>query len=166
MKGKKAVQLILGAVLIAALVFLDQWTKQLAVANLKGKDFLVLIPGVLELGYVENRGMAFGLLQDARIFFLVVTTIALGLFLFILIRLPADKRFRPLRLGLLFMVAGAVGNMIDRVVQGYVVDFVYIKLVNFPLFNVADCCVTITAVLLFIVLVFFYKEEDYAKLGL
>ena len=46
------------------------------------------------------------------------------------------------------------------------VDFVYIKLVNFPLFNVADCCVTITAVLLFIVLVFFYKEEDYAKLGL
>ena len=66
----------------------------------------------------------------------------------------------PLALCLMMVCAGAVGNMIDRVSQGYVVDFLYFKLINFPIFNVADCYVTIAAASLVLLIMFHYKDED------
>lgn len=72
----------------------------------------------------------------------------------------AGKRYHWLKICVIMITAGAVGNMIDRITQGYVVDFLYFKLINFPIFNVADIFVTTATALLFVVLCFYYKEEE------
>ena len=79
-----------------------------------------------------------------------------------MLRMPGwqEKRYHWLKLCVIMITAGAVGNMIDQVSQGYVVDFLYFKLINFPIFNVADIYVTTATALLFVVLCFYYKEEE------
>ncbi len=153
-------------VLIPILVAIDQWTKHLALINLKGTAPLDLIPGVLSLSYTENSGMAFGMLQGGRTIFIIVTLLVLGMMTCFYFRIPEEKRMRPLSVGLVFIVGGAIGNFIDRVRMAYVIDFIYLRFINFPLFNVADCFVTWTAVILAVLLLFYYREDDLKKLGL
>lgn len=159
---QKAFRLTLAAeaVLTALLVLLDQATKLAAVSALKDGGPFVLIPGVFQLQYLENRGAAFGLLQNARIFFLAVTLIALAAVIYVLVRLPLKRRYIVLRFLMVLIAAGAVGNMIDRVFLGYVRDFLYFSLIDFPIFNVADIYVTCATILLILLLLFYYKEED------
>ena len=83
---------------------------------------------------------------------------ARGMDLFI--RLPEGRRFLPLRLVGTLLTAGAIGNMIDRTLNSFVVDFLYFKLIDFPVFNVADCYVTVGAALLAVLILFYYKEEE------
>ena len=118
-----ALYLVLAPVWVAALVLLDQRIKTFAVEQVKGTAGSSLIPGVLGLQYVENHGMAFGLLQNARFFFIVVTVLILILFGLLYLSIPEKKRFVPLSAGLVFMTAGAIGNFIDRLKNGYVVDY-------------------------------------------
>ena len=159
---QKAFRLTLAAeaVLTALLVLLDQATKLAAVSALKDGGPFVLIPGVFQLQYLENRGAAFGLLQNARIFFLAVTLIALAAVIYVLVRLPLKRRYIVLRFLMVLIAAGAVGNMIDRVFLGYVRDFLYFSLIDFPIFNVADIYVTCATILLILLLLFYSKEED------
>ena len=159
---QKAFRLTLAAeaVLTALLVLLDQATKLAAVSALKDGGPYVLIPGVFQLQYLENRGAAFGLLQNARIFFLAVTLIALAAVIYVLVRLPLKRKYIVLRFLMVLIAAGAVGNMIDRVFLGYVRDFLYFSLIDFPIFNVADIYVTCATILLILLLLFYYKEED------
>ncbi len=159
---QKAFRLTLAAeaVLIALLVLLDQATKLAAVSALKDGGPFVLIPGVFQLQYLENRGAAFGLLQNARIFFLAVTLIALAAVIYVLVRMPLKRKYIVLRFLMVLIAAGAVGNMIDRVFLGYVRDFLYFSLIDFPIFNVADIYVTCATILLILLLLFYYKEED------
>ena len=160
-KMKKA---LISIISIAVLVGADQWTKALAVANLKGQPAVPLIDGVLELLYSENRGAAFGLFQDGRIVFLILTVIVLAVMGWFFFRIPDKKRFLPIQILLPIIAAGAIGNMIDRLLNGYVVDFVYLSIINFPVFNVADIFVSWSAVLLIILLIFKYRDEDYKEL--
>lgn len=159
---QKAFRLTLAAeaVLTALLVLLDQATKLAAVSALKDGGPYVLIPGVFQLQYLENRGAAFGLLQNARICFLAVTLIALAAVIYVLVRLPLKRKYIVLRFLMVLIAAGAVGNMIDRVFLGYVRDFLYFSLIDFPIFNVADIYVTCATILLILLLLFYYKEED------
>ena len=159
---QKAFRLTLAAeaVLTALLVLLDQATKLAAVSALKDGGPYVLIPGVFQLQYLENRGAAFGLLQNARIFFLAVTLIALAAVIYVLVRLPLKRKYIVLRFLMVLIAAGAVGNMIDRVFLGYVRDFLYFSLIDFPIFNVADIYVTCATILLILLLLFYYKEEE------
>ena len=154
------------AVWIAALVILDQKIKQLAAAALKGNDGTELIPGILRLRYIENRGMAFGLLQDARVFFIVVTVAVLIGLAVLLHMIPEKKRFLPLSTGVTFMIAGAIGNFIDRVKDGFVVDYLDLAFMDFPVFNLADCFLTWTAVVLALLVAFFYSNEDLKQIRL
>lgn len=154
---------ISAAIWIAALVFLDQITKYLAAAYLSDGPF-VLIPGVFELRYLENRGAAFGILQNQRWFFLVLTAAFLVFALWFYGKIPETKRMRPMRIILIALMAGAIGNMIDRAAFSYVRDFFYFSLIDFPIFNVADICVTVSAAFLFIYIIFVYREEDFAFL--
>ena len=140
-------------------VALDQYTKALAVKHLADGP-IPLIKGVFELQYLENRGAAFGMLQNQQTFFFIVTVITLILITILYIRMPHTKRFLPLRICLVSIVAGAIGNMIDRVTLKYVVDFFYFKLINFPIFNVADIYATCASILLILLLFFYYKDED------
>lgn len=151
----------IGALLAAAaLVVLDQWTKYLAILYLKGRDAFVIWDGVFELQYLTNNGAAFGILQNQRILFLVFTAVIIAALAFVFAKLPSEKKYRPLQILCVLICAGAVGNMIDRLFRGYVVDFLYFCLIDFPIFNVADCYVTVSAVLLVLLLLFYYKEED------
>ncbi len=154
------------AVWIAALVILDQKVKQLAAAQLKGTEGAEFIPGILRLRYIENRGMAFGLMQDARVFFIVITVaILIGLVL-LLHMIPEKRRFIPLTAGIAFMIAGAAGNFIDRVKDGFVVDYLDLVFMDFPVFNLADCFLTWTAVVLALLALFFYSNEDMKQIHL
>lgn len=160
MTEKKSFFYTISAFIFAICLLLDQWTKYLAVTFLKGQEALVLIPGVLELRYLENQGAAFGMLQNQQWFFIILTIVFLVAALWMLRRIPKTGRFLPLILTIAFLCAGAVGNFIDRIVHRYVVDFIYFSLIDFPIFNVADICVTVSVIALVILLLFRYKEED------
>lgn len=151
------------AVAIIAVVLgvaLDQFTKYLAIIYIKDHS-ITLIEGVFQLKYLENHGAAFGMLQNQQWFFLVITLITLFIVTFIYIKLPREKHFVPLRICLITLVSGAIGNMIDRIRFGYVVDFFYFKLIDFPIFNVADIFATVSTVVLIILFLFYYSEEDF-----
>ena len=83
---------------------------------------------------------------------------------YVMAKLPAGRRFVPLEACLTVICAGAAGNLIDRVSQGYVVDFLYFKLINFPIFNVADCYVTVGTAVLAILFLWYYKDEEFDML--
>jgi signal peptidase II len=145
---------------IALLVLLDQIVKRWVLAVLVPHGPIPLISGVLELLYVENRGAAFGIMQNRQWFFMIITVVVLlGLF-WIYPRIPEGRRYLPLRLCVVFIAAGALGNMIDRITRGYVVDFIYFKLIDFPVFNIADIYVTCSAFALIYLLIFYYKDQE------
>ncbi|MCB7319078.1 signal peptidase II [Lacrimispora sp. 210928-DFI.3.58] len=154
---------IIGFVILTGL---DQWTKGLVTTYLKGNPPIPVLEGVFEFYYSENRGAAFGMLQEQQVFFALIAMIVLGAIGYMLIRMPDDRKYRPLTVCLLLIGAGAVGNMIDRLSQSYVVDFLYFKLINFPIFNVADCYVTIGAFCLVLLVMLYYKDEDMACFSL
>ena len=164
MKSKKLSPLAVYLVCAAALVLLfaaDQYTKSLAVQYLKNQPSIELIPGVLELFYLENRGAAFGIFANRQWFFIMIALVILAVAIYIYILLPQDRYYHPLRLCALLVGAGAIGNMIDRIVHHYVIDFLYFSLIDFPVFNVADCYVVIGAVLLILLLFTKYRSDHF-----
>ena len=157
---KKTKMLILDAVVMLVLLGADQLTKYLAILNLKNNPAVVLINGVLELNYLENRGSAFGMLQNQKFFILFVGIVFLLVILFLLFKLPEDKKFNVVHVLLAAIVAGGLGNMIDRLRFDFVVDFISFVLIHFPIFNVADCYIVIATITLFVLFLFVYKEKD------
>ena len=160
MNKKKVLRIIIDILAILLFIFLDQFTKYLAVVKLKYNPPYVLIDGVLELNYLENKGAAFGMLQDKRTLFIFMTVIMLTVVFYVLIKLPDEKKFVSWQICLCLICAGGIGNMIDRVRFDYVVDFIYFVLIDFPVFNLADILITIGTVLFFIVILFLTKEEE------
>ena len=138
----------------AVVVLLDQLTKQFAVKALKPIDTFPLIPDVLHLTYLENKGAAFGMLQTHRWVFMLTSSVAI-LAIALLMILCYKKFYHPLLYTALSMiVGGGIGNMIDRIALGYVVDFIDFRLINFAVFNTADSfvCVGAALVILFMIL--------------
>ena len=154
---KEKLAAIVGLLLL--LIF-DQWTKLLAISHLKGKADIELLPGVFGLHYLENHGAAFGILRDQQWIFLILAAVFLVATVILYVRMPFTARMVPLRIITVFIAAGAVGNMIDRIFRHYVVDFLYFSLIDFPVFNVADIYITCCAVLLVLFVVFYYKDEE------
>ena len=163
-KGIKLRHLSLDLICAVLLIVFDQYTKNLAVIKLKDKTPFVLIDKVFELNYLENRGAAFGMMQNKQWFFLIVSVFFVSIIVFILYRMPVQKKFFIAEIILVLLLSGAIGNMIDRIMQDYVVDFIYISYINFPIFNVADMYVSICTVALAIILLFKFKETDYTEL--
>lgn len=148
------------ALLTALLVFLDQMTKGLAVEFLKDQEPFVIWDGVFELHYLENHGAAFGMLQGQRTFFLIIGIVVFAVALYLFRYMSRSARFWPLRLIAVFILAGAWGNMLDRLRFAYVVDFFYFKLIDFPIFNVADIYVSVGTAVLVALVLFYYKDEE------
>ena len=151
---------ILFLVTVAVLVGVDQWSKYEAMTKLGRSDAYPLIKDVLYFWYSENAGAAFGILQGKHIFFFIITVVVLAGILYLLFKLPNDRHYLPLLFCGSLIFAGALGNFIDRVIRNYVVDFIYFKPINFPIFNFADICVTVGTFLLFLCLIFVYKENE------
>ena len=139
----------------------DQWTKWMAYHFLKNAGEIPVIGNIFVFQYLENQGAAFGILQNQQIFLIVLTAVILIAIVFAYCKMPDNKRLNPLRILTVMLAAGAVGNMLDRILHRYVIDFLYFKLINFPIFNVADCYVVIAAVVAAILIMFYYKEEDF-----
>ena len=161
MKNKKLRIGILYSVIFILLVELDLFTKRIAVLSFSNKP-MVLIDKVLEFTYLENKGAAFSLLNNAQWFFILITAIFIVAAIWFFIKIPVDKSYRILRILLLFIAAGAAGNFIDRLTLGYVRDFIYVSIINFPVFNVADIYITVAVFILFVYIIF--TKEDFSFL--
>ena len=146
------------------LIMLDQITKMLAVKYLMGNDGIDLISGVFRFQYLENRGSAFGMMQNMKPLFVIITIIVLVFISRIYGKIPDTKNMVPLKVISVVVFAGAIGNFIDRLKQSYVIDFLYFELIDFPIFNVADIYVTCSAAALIVLVLFYYKEDDFAWL--
>lgn len=153
-----------GAVLAGLLLALDQFTKYLALTRLAGTPGCPLIPGVFELFYLENRGAAFGVLSGRQWFFIAVAAVMMAAAVFVYLRLPEDRHYHLLRVVCVLILAGAAGNMTDRFVHHYVIDFLYFSLIDFPVFNVADSYVCVGAALAVVSMFTLYKEDDFGFL--
>ena len=146
-RGRHYISAIL---LVLVGVWFDQFTKTLAVDHLKGQDPFILIKNVFQFEYLENHGAAFGILQNKQIFFFIIVLIISVFIIWFYLHVPMTKKLLPLRICAVFIFSGAIGNFIDRLKLGYVVDFFYFKLIDFPVFNVADIYVTVgTFILVF-----------------
>ena len=153
MKMRKQ-SLFLSLIALCLLMLADQYTKFLAVSHLKGQAPFVLIERVLEFSYVENTGAAFSSFEGRQAFLILLTALVILLFGWKYVSLPEGRRFMLLILG------GAGGNLLDRLTQNYVVDFIYFVPINFPKFNVADIYITCGVALLAVLLFFRYTEEE------
>ena len=140
---------------IIILVAVDQILKYVVSANLRYAEDITIIPNLLSLTYVENRGAAFGMFQNQRWFFIIFAAARIAFFVYLIkYKKFNDKMFI---ISATLIISGGIGNLIDRLFLGYVVD--YIKLSFFsPICNFADYCITFGTVILIIYVMFFYKD--------
>jgi len=150
-------------IIAAIAVALDQFSKYLAVSYLKPISDIPLWEGVFHLHYAENTGAAFSMMQGQILLFVLFTIITVGTITGIVIyyRVRQQKLHWTPVICMGMIMGGAIGNFIDRVSLGYVIDFFYFKLINFAIFNVADSCIVVGAVLLSVYLLFFYRDEKH-----
>ncbi len=138
--------MILLIAIMVGIIALDQLTKWLAVIYLEPLDSLPLWQDVLHLTYARNEGAAFGIFSNSRWVFMVFSTVAIiGLLVYLIFFRPKS---RYVQITLAMIVGGGIGNMIDRILLGYVIDFIDFTLINFAIFNVADSFVTVGAFML------------------
>ena len=139
---------------IAFLIALDQIIKHWAIGALATGTSVSVFGSFVQLIYVENPGAAFGIFKDKQIFLVVFTgLVILAGFIYLLWKKPPLL----LRWAIALCIAGGIGNLIDRVMRNFVVDYIYVDLFNFPVFNFADCCVVIGACLFFLYIIFFER---------
>ena len=140
---------------LAAVILLDQLSKQWIVNHIPLNAIRKCVPGIFSLTYLRNYGAAFSILQNQQWFFTVITLAVVGAACYYFIK-NINGNFWFL-FGLLLIISGGIGNFIDRLRLGYVVDMVHLDFMNFAIFNVADSYLTVGVVILFIAL---WKEEE------
>jgi len=135
--------------LTVVLLVVDQLTKvwaRHAAEFTEGRSLLAVWPGVFELKLVYNKGIAFGMLQGGGVLLAPIAIVIAGAATYYSFRQPRSARIVHVTMALL--VSGAIGNLIDRLAMGKVTDMFWIRAINFPVFNVADICITTAGVLL------------------
>lgn len=143
---KRALSAVLSALIVAALVAADQFTKYLIHTKVAGREKIPFLGGTFQLTYVRNSGAAFSSFSDNTWLLGVVTiVIVTALAVFLLVKKGLSK---VVVASLLLIISGGIGNVIDRFRLGYVVDFIEPLFVNFAIFNFADCCITVGAFML------------------
>lgn len=146
--------------IITALVILGDFITKRFALRLATTGEIKLIKDVLHFTYTENRGIAFGAFSGGRIFFIVLTVLLVGVILLYMLKHTKEKKTRWLKIGVALTVGGAIGNLIDRIILGYVIDFINFEIINFPVFNVADIAVCVGVALIAVHLLFFDESEE------
>lgn len=151
------IMLLVSALLVAA----DQIIKQLVVGveylNLMTSEPIVLIPGVLQLTYTGNDGAALNIFSGQRIFLIVIVSLVVIGILYLMVF--KHIRSKPILWSCAVIVAGGIGNLIDRIAYGYVIDYIEVLFFDFAIFNFADCLVTCGVLFLIVYLIFFHRDE-------
>lgn len=140
-----------------ASVIVDLYTKALAVSKLKDAS-VPLINDVLHFTYVQNTGAAFGIFKNGNVFFIIASILILAAIAVFLIKCKPSQGMVKIAAGLI--VGGALGNLFDRIFRGFVVDFIDFRLINYPVFNIADCCIVCGAILFAVWVIFFDKKDE------
>ena len=140
------------------LIICDQVSKIAVLKYLKPIGTSVVIKNIFSLTYVENRGAAFGILQNSRWIFICATIIILAVL--IIYKIKSRPQGKIINTSLCLLISGAIGNLIDRIFRGFVVDMLEVTFIEYPVFNVADCFVVVGAILLGIYIMFIYKEPE------
>lgn len=151
---------IFAIVSVFLLIGLDQLVKFLITSQMALSDTIPVIKNIFHITYIQNRGAAWGSLQGKRILLLAVTLLVLIFLIYFYIKMLKMDKYKDLRILFLFVFSGAVGNMIDRIRLGYVIDMFDFRLINFPVFNVADIYVTCSMIILLILILFKYKDNE------
>ena len=158
-KHKSFLQMLMAIPIVGILIGLDQLTKYLAYTSLRVNGPINLIKGVFSLTWTQNDGAAWGMLGGNVILeilpFIIAVLVAVAYQ-----RIPLTKRMLPLNIAALMLFSGAVGNRIDRSIYGCVQDFLYFELIDFPIFNVADCYIVISCIFTIFLFIFYYKDEN------
>lgn len=151
-------------VLIGSLVFLilliDQTTKYYASHLLGGERKIILIKSILELTYIENTGAAFGSFAGKNVAIMMTVTVIIVLLLLMYRRLCKTGNHYNIRMAMAILISGAVGNLIDRMIHGFVIDFIYFMPIDFPKFNFADICIVLSLLTISYLLLFVYTEDE------
>lgn len=149
---------IIATISFVLLVGFDQVVKYFCFTYLKPIGSITVVEGILNFTYVENRGAAFGIMQGARWFFVVFTLLLVAFMIFYYRKLSATTSHKFMKVALVLVISGAIGNWIDRLFLGYVIDFLHVKFIEFPVFNMADIYVVCGTILFSILFLFFDKE--------
>lgn len=138
------------------IILIDQITKYFAIINLKGSSLHIVIPKFLKFVYVENYGAAFGILKNKKMFFIAITVIVVAVVSLFLLKYSYKLNIY-MNIGSGLLLGGAIGNLIDRIRFGYVVDFISIRLFDkyeYPVFNVADMAIVAGTIIVLILILF------------
>ena len=155
---------VLLAVIAAAIVGLDQWTKALTLAaDRAGSLPSESILGIFHITHTENDGAIWGILSGQTWLFLLIMVLFLAVLGVMIWRKWLTKKFEWLCLA--FIAGGGIGNMIDRLISGSVTDMIKFDFVEFPVFNVADCFITVGCAALLIYILFFDREKKHEADG-
>lgn len=160
---------ILPIIGMLAIIGLDQFTKYLTLMYVKGTEGFYIIDRVLRIYFVRNEGMAWGMFQNKQVVFIIITPIVIAGLVYLYYKMPFEKKYIWMRVSMVFLAGGAIGNLIDRIFRGeqlfhgYVVDMIYAEIINFPVFNIADSFISVGFVIL-IVMMFIMKDDDFSWL--
>jgi len=153
--------MIIYYILAILLLALDQWSKLAIVNNFALHEVKEMLPGILSLFYIRNEGAAWGIFEGRMFFFFVITVVVVGAMVYNAHKQGFDKKI--VGISYAFLLSGALGNFIDRMRLGYVVDMFRLDFIDFPIFNVADVCLTIGVILMAVYILFFEEEEQTAS---
>ena len=152
--------MIIPIILAAVLIVVDQITKYIALTRLKSVGNVTFIKGFMDFTFVENRGAAFGILNGKVWLLLIVAVVICAAIIYAMRKMPDTKEYKWLKWTLMLILAGAVGNVIDRLFRGYVVDFFEFTFISWPVFNMADIYVVVGTVLMAFIVLFVIKDDD------
>lgn len=149
--------IVITLVSAAILVLIDQILKLIVSLNVSPNDIVTIIPHILDVTYVENNGAAFGIMQGFTWLFSVITLLVVAGFIYIIVTKKINNKL--FCMSAILIMGGAVGNLIDRIFRGYVIDYLQLSFFS-PICNFADYCLTVGAALLIIYIIFYYNPKD------
>ncbi len=148
-------------IMVLAIVLIDQITKLAAIKYLKGNKPFIIIEDFFQLYYVENTGAAFGIFKNGRYFFIIISILVIIFVAFFVFKY-FNSLILTMKIALSMFIGGAIGNLIDRIRLGYVVDFLSFRLpwgYDFPVFNIADTFIVISTIFIMVMLLFSKQEN-------
>ena len=159
MKRKTILTIIVEVLLILVFVSVDLLTKTFIYEPIDGAPDIVLINNILKFTAVQNTGASFGIFKGNAIILAIISLIIIIVVFIIQMFSLTKLKDKTFRFGLILIVAGGIGNIVDRFLLGHVRDFIYFELIDFPVFNIADSCLTIGCVLIIIYVIIYYVKD-------
>ena len=155
--------MIVPIILAVILFIIDQATKYIALTKLKPLGSVTFVDGFMDFTFVENRGAAFGILNGRVWLLLVIAAVICIVIIAAMLKMPNTKEYKWLKWSLMLILAGAIGNVADRLFRGYVVDFFEFTFIKWPVFNMADIYVVIGTIVMAVLVLFVIKDDKEEK---